>query len=119
MRRTIFIAFIFLLLISCQTGMQKHREQARQGLLTLGLNRNAILAEWGLPDRTSTILSDEFMEISAGWGLGSGRFGYFKGKIPLDVWFYEKKECTLVFQGVKLVGWKTEKTVKELRSPRK
>jgi len=75
MRKGIFIVFIFLFLISCQTGMEKHREQARQGLLTLGLNRNAILEEWGLPDRTRTISSDEFMQISAGWGSGSGRFG--------------------------------------------
>jgi len=119
MRRIIPIAFIFLLLIGCQSGMEKHREQARQGLLTLGLNRDAILAEWGLPDRTSVMSSDEFMQISAGWGGGSGRFGFFKGRVMLDVWDYESKDTTLVFQGLRLIGWKTGKTVKELQPPPK
>jgi len=57
---------------------------------SLGLNRDAILEEWGLPDRTYVMSGDEFMQISAGWGSGSGRFGFFKGKVPLDVWVYEK-----------------------------
>lgn len=35
--------------------------------------------------------------------------------MPLDVWEYEKRETTLVFNGLRLIGWKTEKTVKELQ----
>jgi hypothetical protein len=130
MRKAVFIAFMFLFLFGCQTGMEKHKEQARQGLLTLGLNRDAILAEWGLPDRTHVISSDEFMQISAGWGAGSGRFSFFKGKVPLDVWVYEEEpkgdapwrkvpKAILYFHGLKLVGWTTEKTVKELKPPPK
>ena len=117
MRKLIFIAVILSVLIGC--AMARHREQIRSGLLTTGLNRNAFLPEWGMPDKTYTISSDEFSQFT---GLATGSAAgasYFKGKVPLDVWVYESREITLVFNGIVLVGWKTEKTRKELESPHK
>jgi len=94
--------------------MQKHRQQIRNGLLTVGLNREAFLKEWGMPDKTYPISSDEVTKFSALWGSNLGGAGFFKGKVPLDVWEYREKEVTLIFNGVELISWKTEKTTKEL-----
>lgn len=76
-----------------------------------------------MPDKTYTIPSDEFSSFTAGWGgykyAYSGGAGYFKGKVPLDVWEYKEKEITLVFHGYRLIAWKTEKSREELKSLRK
>src|SRR3972149_11517722 len=101
MRKVILITLVFSLFIGC--AMARHREQIRSGLLTTGLNRNAFLAEWGMPTKTYSMSSEEFM--SAGFSGYSGRF--YRGKVPLDVWVYDEKGVTLVFQGIVLVGWKT------------
>jgi hypothetical protein len=55
MRKTIIISVLFLLLLACTTAMDKHREQISSGLLATGLNRDAFLKEWGMPDRTSVM----------------------------------------------------------------
>ena len=81
-----------------------------------GLNREAFLFEWGPPDKTYTISSEEFSSLRAGWGDYGGGVGYFKGKVPLNVWVYKEKETELVFHGVRLIAWKTEKSVEELRT---
>jgi len=112
------ILCLFAVLASSGCIMQKHRRYVRDGLLVVGLNREAFLKEWGFPDRTYSISSDEFSSFTAGWGGYGGGLGYFKGKIPLDVWEYKKKEVTLVFHGLRLIAWKTEKSREELKMPR-
>jgi hypothetical protein len=119
MKKAFLVSIVLFLLIGCSTAMTKHREQVRSGLLTVGLNREAFLKEWGMPDKTYVISGEEFIKLSASWGAYGGGAGFFKGKVPLDVWVYEKREITLVFNGIRLVGWKTEKTRKELESPQK
>jgi hypothetical protein len=119
MKKAVFISIVLLLLIGCSTAMTKHREQIRSGLLTVGLNREAFLKEWAMPDKTYSISSEEFTKLSASWGDYGGGAGFFKGKVPLDVWVYNERQVTLVFNGIRLVGWKTEKTRKELESPHK
>ena len=113
MRKIALLIIVLSLFVGC--AMARHREQIRSGLLTVGLNRNAFLTEWGMPTKSQSMSSEEFM--SAGWGQYSGRF--YKGKTSLNVWIYEEREITLVFDGIVLVGWKTEKTIKELESPKK
>jgi len=107
--------------------MAKHKSQIRSGLLTVGLNRDAFLSVWGMPDRTYTIKSDEFEKVSGGIlglsgvnknGGGGGLVGKvegFKGTVPLDVWVYESRGVTLIFKGIELQGWETGKTIKELK----
>jgi len=111
---------LVVVLASSGCAMQRHREYVREGLLVSGLNRNAFLKEWGMPDKTYTIPSDEFTSFTAGWGgtqYGhSGGAGYFKGKVPLDVWEYKQKDVTLIFHGLRLIAWKTEKSREELKS---
>jgi hypothetical protein len=113
-RKAISIMFVLLLLGGC--AMYKHRSQIRDGLLTTGLNRNAFLKEWGMPDRTSTVSSDEFSSFSAGFSGSAGSAAYFSGREPLDVWIYEKLDVTLVFNGLRLVAWKTDKSREELKA---
>ena len=64
------------------------------------------------PTRTSTLAGDEAMR--AGWGGGGGFF--FKGKAVYDVWEYQGRDVTLVFDGNRLATWKTDKTTAELRT---
>ena len=114
----IFSLLFMLVMSSC--AMQRHRQYIRDGLLVSGLNRNAFLKEWGMPDKTYTIPSDEFTSFTSGWGgsqyYHSGGATYFKGKVPLDVWEYKEKDITLVFHGYRLIAWKTEKTREEIKS---
>jgi hypothetical protein len=114
MKKSIIPIIILILVTGCI--MAKHRDSIREGLLVTGLNREAFLKEWGMPDRTSTVSSDEFSSFTAGFTGSSGSASYFKGKRPLDVWVYEKWDITLVFSGLRLVAWKTDKNREELKA---
>jgi hypothetical protein len=98
MKRLIPFLLLFVLVLVIGCVMEKHRKYVRDGLLVTGLNREAFLLEWGPP----------------GW---SPRGGFFlKGKQTYDWWIYEKKGVELVFLGFRLVTWRTEKTVEELKT---
>lgn len=112
MKRLIPLLLLFVLALVIGCAMQKHRKYVRNGILVTGLNREAFLLEWGPPDRTQVITGEEI--IRAGWRFGEGFF--VKGKQTYDVWIYERKEVELLFYGVRLVAWKTEKTVEELKA---
>jgi len=109
--KKLFIVSMLIVLVISACAMAKHKKQICQGLLTTGLNRNAFLKVWGTPNRTYVISSDEF--LSAGWSGAGG--SVFKGRKSLDVWEYEQIPIKLVFNGIVLVGWQTDKTVEELK----
>lgn len=113
MRKIAALIIVLSILVGC--AMARHREQIRTGLLTVGLNRNAFLAEWGMPTKTRSMTGEEF--TSAAWSNYGGKV--YSGKTSLDVWIYEDRKVTLVFEGIVLVGWQTEKTIKQLESPKK
>jgi hypothetical protein len=85
-------------------------------MLMVGLSQDAFRAEWGLPDRTASLTSEE--EIRARWGASRGVAGggFFKGKRPLDVWIYDRHGVELVFDDGDLIAWKSDKTVEQLRT---
>jgi len=114
MKRALVLIAVLILVTGCI--MAKHRHSIREGLLVTGLNREAFLKEWGMPDRTSTISSDEFASFSAGFSGSAGSASYFRGRRPLDVWVYEKWDITLIFNGLRLVAWKTDKTREEIKT---
>ena len=95
------------------------RKDIRIGHFYTGMYRKAFYDEWGLPDKTLSMDSEEFAAYSARVSGHWGGANYFKGKVALDVWVYEQREVTLVFNGQQLVGWKTEKVRKDLESPQK
>jgi len=109
--KKLFIPSIIIIWVLFGCAMARHKQQICNGLLTTGLNRNAFLDVWGTPDRTYTISSEEF--LSAGWGSTGG--SVFKGKKSLDVWEYPQIPINLVFNGIVLVGWQTDKKVEELK----
>ena len=113
MKKLIIPILALMLVTGCI--MAKHRDSIREGLLVTGLNREAFLKEWGMPDRTSTVSSDEFASFSAGFSGSAGSASYFKGRRPLDVWVYEKWDITLIFNGLRLAAWKTDKSTEELK----
>lgn len=114
MRKTIIFVLLFLFIAGCAAGNGEHRTASivRSGVLQMGLVKKAFTDAWGEPDRTATVATSEF--VQAGWSGGGGSF--FKGRRTLVVWTYEKIGIELVFDGKSLVGWKTDKTVQELKA---
>ena len=110
------ILLIMILVLSAGCAMSKHKAQIRDGFLTTGLNREAFVKVWGMPDRTHTMSSQQYSEFRAGASGSLGTATYFSGRVPLDVWVYEKWDVTLVFHGLRLVDWKTNKNREELRA---
>jgi len=109
----LLLLLVALLILSC--AMARHRKYVREGILVTGLNREAFLLEWGPPTKTHAISSDEFRELSINWGF-TRDVGSFRKGTTLDVWTYENKNVELVFYGLRLVAWKTEKSVEELKA---
>ncbi len=101
-------------LVAAGCAESKDRLRVRAGLLTVGLDQNAFLAEWGPPERTASATSEE--QLQARWGGAPFSGGFFKGKRPLDVWSYERHGVELVFDDGDLVAWRTDKTVEQLRA---
>ncbi len=94
------------------TGEHRHAHYVRDGMLKIGIGQQAFLDVWGQPERTSVVQSAE--QITAKWGGGGGNF--FKGSKALEMWSYNKSEIELLFDGSKLIAWKTNKTTQELKS---
>lgn len=90
MKKTILIVLFLGLLLGCVTA--RHREYIRNGMLVTGLTQKAFLKEWGPPDKTGAALSHEYTQFRGSWGDWGGGAGFFRGRSPLDVWTYEKRE---------------------------
>jgi hypothetical protein len=114
MRKTIIFVLLFLFIVGCAAKSKEHGHTSivRTGILRMGINKKAFIEAWGDPYRTGTVASEEF--VRAGWSGGGG--GFFKGRRTLVVWSYEKIGIELAFDGNSLVGWKTDKTVQELKA---
>jgi len=117
-RCLLFLSMI-LLLSSCSSTLgykwrseHRHSSIVRSGILEQTIDKQAFIDVWGDPDRTKTISSEEY--VSASWGGARG--GLFKGKDTLEVWSYEKIGIELVFNKHGLVGWRTDRTVRELKA---
>lgn len=110
-------AFIFLLLIlfiaGCGAGKRERRaDEVKTGILKIGLTKQGFLDTWGDPDRVKTVAGEEF--VSANWSGMGGSF--YRGRHTFEVWTYEKVNTDLVFDRERLVGWRTDRTVKELKA---
>jgi len=110
MKKLIFL-FVLIAVLGCGCAMHRHREHVREGLLTYRLHRDAFVKEWGAPDKTITTESDEFINFPS-----SGQIRSYRTRIPLEVWIYNKYRVALIFRGIRLVGWKTDKTPAELKA---
>lgn len=118
MKKILCIVFTIALLAGCAARKQEFREHGhtpivRSGVLQMGLVKKAFTDAWGDPDRTATVATAEF--VKEGWTGGSGS-RIFKGSRTLVIWSYDKIGVDLAFSGSSLVGWKTEKTVEELKA---
>lgn len=113
LRRVVTLVLLGLALVSTGCAMARMREQVRSGLLKRGIHQEAFLDEWGMPLRAGTLAGEEGMQ--AGWSSGGGFFQ--KGRGMFEVWTYgPPRDIQLVFDGPRLVAWKTERTVNELRA---
>jgi hypothetical protein len=110
MKKSLWVLVLFLV-ASC-ANMRPDVKDIRNGLLKQDLESSAFLVAWGSPDRTRSVASDEI--TAAGWTGFGGSF--FKGRISLLQWDYERLGVSLLFNDDKLVSWKTDKTVAELKA---
>jgi len=103
----VVILLFTVILHSCaHYGEHEDAHYIRDGLLQIGIEKQAFLDVWGPPDRTGVTQSDDHVS----WGLlGSGHTVY-------DVWTYEAIGIELLFDSEDLVAWKTNKTTHELKS---
>src|SRR5574338_1092243 len=113
--RTLAVVALAASLVGC--AMMEHRAQVRSGLLTLGLHREAFLREWGLPTRTATMSGEQVTQASFGGNSFGGGGFFFSGKRTYEIWTYSapEGEVVLAFSGVRLAGWTTKLTTKELQ----
>ena len=103
------LACLVLVLTACT--LRHQREELRTGVLAPGLHRNAFRDEWGPPTSAYSRLGSQVANDH--WTLPTGRVQ--GGDRVYHVWEYDDREVTLLFHHYKLVAWRTEKTVEELR----
>ena len=97
-------------LAACASGGQ---QTLRDGRLRPGIGQKAVLTEWGLPERTLSVVSAE--QLRARWG-GVPTASLFREGRPLDLWLYEKSGVELVFDNGDLAAWKTDRSAEQLRA---
>ena len=108
-RHALLIALVGSL-AACASGGQR---SLRDGVLRPGIGQKAVLTEWGLPERTLSVGSEE--QLRARWGrLPEGQ--PYPSRRPLDLWLYEKAGVELVFDDGDLALWKTDRSGDQLRA---
>lgn len=95
------------------------RKDIRIGHFYTGMYRKAFFDEWGYPEKTLSMSSEEYSNFSSNWSGNWGGATYFRGRAPLDVWVYESKKTVVVFHGRGLVGWSTGDEALEILRPKK
>ena len=117
--KKIVIIILLAMVIGCTYGprdranIRQNKQEIEKSFFYVGMYRQAFFEQWGYPSKTLVMSSDEFMKagfISSG-NLASG--GFYKGKVPLDVWIYKDRNVVAVFNRLSLVGWMTGKEAKE------
>ena len=112
-----YYLFLLLVLSGCfmhrvVTGQHWDSSIVRSGILKVNINKQAFLDVWGELTRASTEASDSVM--SASWSGFGGSF--YSGEKTIEIWSYDKIGIQLAFYEDQLVGWKTDKTVAELKA---
>ncbi len=110
MKSYMFTILLAVILTGCA---HRHAHFVRDGLLRYGIADQAFLDVWGTPDRVG-VFSNDKETVSANWGSGGGSL--FKGQSSFVKWTYEKIGIELYFTRNCLAGWKTDRTVSELKS---
>ena len=90
----------------------KGQHSLQEGLLRMGIKEGEFRAEWGQPDRMTRVGTEQ--ELEAQWGSSVGASVLGGRPRSVDIWVYDKRGASLLFDGGELIAWKTEKTLKEL-----
>ena len=104
-------ALVCLVLALADCALRQQREELRTGVLAPGIDRRAFRDEWGPPTKAYSRLGSQVADDH--WTLPIGHVQ--RGDRVYHVWEYDDREVTLLFHHYKLVAWRTEKTVEELR----
>jgi hypothetical protein len=100
-RATLLAALVAIGLSAC--ALERQREQIREGVLTRGIHREAFLKEWGPPTQTYTMVGRDPVLKVGPWTQSWGQPVY-------EIWAYPSRTTCLVFDGVRLVAWQTDRT---------
>lgn len=98
------------MLVACASGGQL---SLRDGLLEVGIGRKAFLAEWGRPDRTLSILSEQ--ALADRWGTPVDLIKAADRDEAPELWIYDRYGTELLFIKGDLAAWKTNRTPEQLR----
>jgi hypothetical protein len=109
-RRALLIA-LALGLVACASGGQR---SLRDGTLHPGIGQKAFVTEWGLPERTLSVVSAA--QLATRWGVAASPAS--PSRRPLDLWVYEKHGVEAVFNNGDLVAWKSDRSAEQLRALR-
>jgi hypothetical protein len=85
----------------------------RDGTLRAHLGQDGFAEQWGYPERTVSVVSEE--QLRARWGSAIPA-DVFRQRRPLDLWVYTTPPVELVFDEGQLVAWKTEQSQAQLRA---
>ena len=106
----LLVLFVCATLTGCAAS--RERDAIRSGVLTTDLSQKAFLQVWGAPTRTSVVHSvDDIMKASIAPFHGSFSS---KDEKTYEIWNYDARKTTLVFEDHELSGWSTLETVQEL-----
>jgi hypothetical protein len=108
--RSLPVFFACAVLAGCAAS--RERDSIRSGILTTDLSQKSFLQVWGPPTRTSVVHSvDDITKASIAPFHGSFSS---KDEKTYEIWNYDARKTTLVFEDHELTGWSTLETVQEL-----
>jgi hypothetical protein len=108
--RLVFLLSLAGSLAACYVGEQR---TIHNGKLEPDISQNAFVRQWGFPERTMSLVSEE--QLRARWGEATPP-QLFRNRGPLDLWIYAKPPAELVFDDADLIAWKTDQTTDQLRA---
>jgi hypothetical protein len=108
--RPLLVLLVCVTMAGCAASQE--RDAIRSGVLTTDLSQKSFLQVWGPPTRTSVVHSvDDIMKASIAPFHGSFSS---KDEKTYEIWNYDARKTTLVFEDHELTGWSTLETVREL-----
>jgi hypothetical protein len=90
----------------------KGQHSLQEGLLRVGIKEGEFRDEWGQPDHITLV--ETAQDLDAQWDAGVGASILQGRPRPVNIWTYDKRGTSLLFDERELVAWKTDRTVKEL-----
>jgi len=108
------IRYLFLVAaVACLAACSGGQRLLRDGTLRADISQDSFVDQWGYPERTLSVVSEE--QLRARWSDATSAGLFHQGR-PLDLWVYARPPAELLFDDGKLVAWRTEQREAQLRA---